>query len=205
MANFIVRAAALVGAAAWCVPLPAWSQTTESVSISGVPPTTVQAGQTYSFTPQAEAEGPLIPSFQIQNLPPWASFNWPGQLAGTPAASDAGTYSNIVISIVAGDASASLPAFSITVQAASSTAGTATISWTPPTTNTDGSALTDLAVYHIYGGGAPDQLRLMAVLGKSLTDCVIPDLSPGLYYFAMTAVNSQGIESELSTIVPATL
>jgi hypothetical protein len=205
MASFIVRAAALAGAAAWCVPLTGWSQTTELLSISGVPPTTVQAGQTYSFTPQAEAEGPLIPSFQIQNLPPWASFNWSGQLMGTPAASDAGVYSNIVISLVAGDFSASLPAFSITVQAPSSTAGTATISWTPPTTNTDGSPLTDLAVYHIYAGAAPDRLTLKAVIGNSFTDLVIDGLSPGLYYFAMTAVNSQGAESELSTVVSATL
>jgi hypothetical protein len=205
MASFIIRAAALAGAAAWCVPLTAWSQTTESLSIAGVPPTTVQAGQTYTFAPQAMAEGPLVPYFQIQNLPPWASFSWTGELTGTPAATDTGVYSNIVISIVAGDTSASLPSFSITVQAASSSTGTATITWTPPTTNTDGSALTDLASYRIYAGGAPNQLAPLVVIENGFTDCVLKDLSPGLYYFAMTAVNSQGIESNLSAVVSATL
>jgi hypothetical protein len=225
MASFIVRAAALAGAAACCVPLTGWSQTTESLSIAGVPPTTVQVGQTYTFEPQAMADGPLTPYFQVQNLPPWASFSWTGELTGTPAATDTGVYSNIVISIVAGDSSASLPSFSITVQAASSStgtaqaassstggvqaassaSGTATISWTPPTTNTDGSPLTDLTSYRIYAGAAPNQLAPFVVIDNGFSDCVVNGLSPGLYYFAMTAVNSQGIESDLSTVVSATL
>ena len=219
MASFIVRAVALAGAAAWCVPLTAWSQTTESLSIAGVPPTTVQVGQTYSFAPQATAEGPLTPYFQIQNLPPWASFSWTGELTGTPAATDAGVYSNIVISIVAGSTGASLPSFSITVQAPSSStapstlaapsplAAPSTLAWSPPTTNTDGSTLTDLAGFSIYAGSAPNQLSpLLSIPNPWLTGYLLGDLnlSPGSYYFAMTAVNSQGIESALSEVIFAT-
>jgi hypothetical protein len=201
MADSIIRAAALVAAAACCVS-PTWSQTTESLSISGVPPATVQAGQAYRFAPDAVAVGPLIPHFEIQNQPPWASFSWAGQLTGTPAATDAGIYSNIVISIVAGDARASLPDFSITVRGA----GSATISWTPPTTNDDGSVLTDLAGYHIYVGSAPNQLVSIVMLDNpQLTSYMIEGLGPGLNYFAMTAMNSWGIESELSAVVGATV
>ena len=234
MASFIVRVAALAGAAAWCVPLTAWSQTTESLSIVGVPPTTVRVGQPYTFAPQATAEGPLTPYFQIQNLPPWASFSWTGELTGTPVATDAGVYSNIVISIVAGSTGASLPSFSITVQpassstavqpassstavqpassstavqAASSSTAPSTLAWSPPTTNTDGSALTDLAGFRIYAGSTPDQLLpLLSIPNPWLTGYLLADLnlSPGSYYFAMTAVNSQGIESALSAVVSAT-
>ena len=39
------------------------------------------------------------------------------------------------------------------------TNGTATISWIPPTQNTDGSALTDLAGYRIYYGTSPSSLN----------------------------------------------
>jgi len=205
MADSIVRAAALVGAAAWCVPLTAWSQTAESVSIGGFPPATVQAGQTYTFTPNAVTVGPVTPHFEIQNLPPWASFSWAGQLTGTPAASDAGTYPNIVISIVAGDARASLSIFSITVQPASGLAPPATLSWIPPTSNDDGSVLTDLAGYRIYAGSTANQLVPILRLDAGLTTYVLEGLSPGLNYFAMTAINSRGIESELSAVVGTTL
>jgi hypothetical protein len=206
MADSIVRAAALAAAAASCLPLTAWSQTAESVSISGVPPATVQAGQTYTFTPDAVAVGPDTPHFEIQNQPPWASFSWAGELTGTPAATDEGRYSNIVISIVAGEARASLPNFSITVQAAGSVAAPATISWIPPTTNSDGSALTDLEGYRIYVGSTPN--RLVPILGlenPALTSYLLEGLSTGLNYFAMTAIDSRGMESKLSEVVEVIL
>jgi len=206
MTDSIVRAALLVGAAAWCVPLTAWSQTTESLTVAGVPPATVQAGQTYTFTPDAVAASPLSPHFEIQNLPLWASFSWAGSLTGTPAATDEGTYSNIVISIVAGDVRASLPTFSITVQAASGDAAPATISWLPPTTNTDGSVLTDLAGYRIYVGKTPNQLvPILALDNAAVTSYLLEGLSAGLNFFAMTAMNARGVESNLSPVIGVTL
>jgi hypothetical protein len=206
MANPIARAAALAGAVALCGPLTAWSQTVESLTIAGAPPASVKAGQTYTFTPHAVAAGPAIPHFEIQNQPPWASFGWSGQLTGVPAATDEGTFSNIVISIVAGDARASLPGFSITVQAANSVAAPATISWEPPATNSDGSALTDLAGYRIYFGNTRSQLApILSLNTAGMTDYVLEGLRPGVHYFAMTAVNSAGIESRLSAVVEATL
>jgi len=206
MAGSIIRAAALAGAAAWCVPLTAWSQTGESLSIAGVPPATVQPGQSYTFAPHAVAAGPLIPHFEIENLPGWASFGWAGQLTGTPAATDAGTYSGIVISIVAGDSRASLPVFSITVEAASSVGAPVTISWNPPTTNADGSVLTDLAGYRIYVGSTPNHLvPIHALHNFSLTSYQLQGLNAGLKYFAMTAVNSRGFESHLSAVAEATI
>ncbi|MBV8143679.1 MAG: fibronectin type III domain-containing protein [Gammaproteobacteria bacterium] len=205
MADSILRAAALAGVAACYVPLTAWSQTGDSLSIAGVPPTTVQAGQTYTFTPQAVASGPVIPHFEVQNPPPWASLGWSGQLSGIPAATDEGTYPDIVISIVAGTTRASLPAFSITVQGASPSA-TATISWSPPTTNDDGSVLTNLMGYRIYVGSTPTTLApLLTLDSTAMTSYLLQGLRTGLSYFAMTAVNSAGVESQLSEVVAVTL
>jgi len=62
-----------------------------------------------------------------------------GRLTGTPTAASVGTYSNIVISSD-GAKSASLAAFTITVNQISN--GSATVTWTPPTQNSDGTVLT---------------------------------------------------------------
>ena len=74
-------------------------------------------GTAYSFTPSAtDADGNPL-TYSIANKPAWASFSTStGRLSGTPAASNVGTYANIVISVSDGRASASLPAFAINVQ-----------------------------------------------------------------------------------------
>ena len=55
-------------------------------------------------------------SFSIQNAPAWATFSSAtGQLSGTPAAGNAGSYSNIVISVSDGSSTEALAPFSITV------------------------------------------------------------------------------------------
>jgi fibronectin type 3 domain-containing protein len=77
--------------------------------------------------------------------------------------------------------------------------GSVTLSWTPPTLNTDGSPLTDLAGYRIYYGTQPDHYRVIVQLDNpGLTTYVVDYLPADTYYFAMTAVNSKGIESALS-------
>jgi putative Ig domain-containing protein len=102
--------------------LPSFSITVNAASssptISGTPPTGVVAGQAYSFAPTTSDPSGKTLSFSISNGPAWATFSTStGQLSGTPAAANVGTYSNIVISVSDGTASASLPAFTITVAA----------------------------------------------------------------------------------------
>ncbi len=60
------------------------------------------------------------------------------------------SYPNIRISVSDGQLTTNLGDFTINVVATSP--GTATLSWTPPTQNTDGSPLTDLAGYRVYWG-----------------------------------------------------
>lgn len=104
-------------------------------TVSGTPMGTVQAAQAYSFQPTAsDADGDAL-TWSIQNKPSWATFTAAsGRLSGTPAAANVGAYSNILISVSDGKASASLPAFAINVQATANRAPT--ISGTPPTAGT---------------------------------------------------------------------
>jgi hypothetical protein len=82
-------------------------------------------------------------------------------------------------------------------------AGTATLSWNAPTTNADGSPLTDLAGYKVYYGSvsiAYTQTVDVGMTGSpSAPSYVINNLADGnTYYFAVTAYDSSGNESGYS-------
>lgn len=168
--------------------------------ISGSPATSVNAGSAYSFRPSAsDANGDAL-TFSIANRPAWASFNTAtGQLSGTPAAASVGTYSNVVINVSDGKASATLPAFAITV--ADVSVGAATLSWLPPTTNIDGSTLTNLAGFRIYYGASSSQMsQTIEVANASVNAYVVSNLAPGTYYFAVRAYTASGAESDNSNV-----
>ena len=76
-------------------------------------------------------------------------------------------------------------------------AGVADLSWTPPTTNTDGSPLTDLAGYRLYWrcGGAEQSRDIDAELTSYQLDG-LPDV--GTCAFHLGAVNAAGVESQRS-------
>jgi len=173
--------------------------------ISGTPNTSVLAGSQYSFTPTAsDADGNAL-TFSVTNLPSWATFSsTTGRLSGTPTSADVRTYSGIVIRVSDGQATTSLAAFGVTVVAVAT--GSATLSWTPPTRNTDGSALTNLAGYRIYWGRSQGSYTSSATLNSAgLTSYVIDQLTPGTWYFVATALNSQGVESSFSNAANKTI
>ena len=93
-----------------------------------------------------------------------------------------------------------------TVSATNKGAGTATLSWQAPTTNTDGKALTDLSGYRIYYGTDAEELsESVQLAGVGLQTYVIDGLGTGTWYFAIKAVASTGAESALSEIVSKTI
>jgi hypothetical protein len=120
-----------VTAAAPPSPPPANSPPT----IAGIPAGTVQAGSHYVFQPSASDTNGNALVFSVAGLPSWASFSaTTGLLSGTPSSADVGSYSNIVVTVGDGQASASLAPFAITVTAIASTTPTNTppkISGTP--------------------------------------------------------------------------
>ncbi len=103
-----------------------------------------------------------------------ASARRRGALTGTPTAAQVGTSSGIAISASDGTNRTSLPTFNIAVNAAGSSTGSATLSWTPPTSNTNGSTLSNLAGYRIYYGTSSSNLsRTVQVANAGLTRYVV--------------------------------
>jgi hypothetical protein len=98
----------------------------------------------------------------------------------------------------------SLPAFSINVT--NPAVGDAFLSWQPPTRNTDGSALTNLAGYRVHYGSSPSTLnQVITINNPSITSYVVNNLSAGTHYFAVTAFTTSGSESALSNIASKTI
>ena len=193
------------GAIAGCAgPATQENVTAAALSISGTPASSVKVGDAYSFQPTvAGAAGTL--TYSVQNKPGWATFDSAsGRLSGSPQAGDVGTTSNIVISVSDGSASDALPGFSITVNQLAT--GSATVSWMPPTQNTDGSTLATLAGYRIgYGTSASTLDRTVEITNAGLTSYVIDNLAPGTYYFAVKAFTSSGLESDYSSVASKTI
>ncbi|MET0657035.1 MAG: putative Ig domain-containing protein [Steroidobacteraceae bacterium] len=169
--------------------------------ISGTPASSVNAGSAYSFAPTAsDADGDAL-TFSIANKPAWATFNaTTGRLSGAPTAAQVGSYGNVTITVSDGKVAAQLAPFAIAVVEISS--GNASLSWTPPTQNTDGSALTNLAGYRIYFGTSANAMtQVVQVANAGMTSYVLENLAPATYYFALKAYNSAGAESAQSNVV----
>ena len=168
--------------------------------ISGSPATAITAGQFYSFQPSAsDPDGDSL-TFSVSNLPTWASFSsTSGRLFGTPDDSDIRTWSGIQITVSDGQDSASLSSFSIEVQAIPVTAKDVAVSWTAPTHNIDGTLLTDLTGFKVYYGRVNQTAtQTRDINNPSSTSYVLQDLAAGDWRFRLTAVNSAGLESDLS-------
>jgi hypothetical protein len=181
------------------------STSANAPTISGQPVTAINAGTTYDFVPTASDASGAALRFAIQNMPSWAAFNTStGELKGVPSAADIGSYSGIVVSVSDGDATSALPTFSINVTQMS--AGSVTISWDPPTMNTNGTPLTNLAGYKIYYGTSPTSLtQSVQVTNPGLASYVIENLSPATWYFSLVSYTSSDIESPPTEPVSTTV
>lgn len=187
--------------------------------ISGTPTTSVAVNRWYGFQSWATDNDHRAVTYSIRNKPAWASFDTKyGHLYGIPTSASVGTYSNIVISASDGLSTASLPAFSITVKGTatsstggstggtSTTTGAALVQWQPPTTNTNGTTLTNLAGYMIkYGTNASSLSSTVKVANPGLSSYEIDGLTAGTYYFGVTAYNSSGQTSTVSRLASKTI
>ncbi len=181
-----------------------------TTTISGTPRTSVAANGWYGFQSWATDNDGRAVTYSIKNKPAWATFDTKyGHLYGIPTSASVGTYASIVISASDGLSSASLPAFSITVTGTASgttssttSTGSAMLQWHPPTQNTNGSTLTNLAGYTIkYGTNASSLSSTVKLTNPGLTSYQIDGLAAGTYYFAIAAYNSSGATSSLSSLV----
>lgn len=80
--------------------------------------------------------------------------------------------------------------------------GTASLSWRPPAERVDGEnlPLTEIAGYRIYYGTSSGQYQYQvpAIDDAYTTTVTIEDLPVGTYYFVMTTVDVNGLESGYS-------
>jgi Putative Ig domain len=183
---------------------PATAANQPSLALSGSPVTSVMAGTAYSFRPTAVDPTGASLSFAVSNKPAWATFDaTTGTLSGRPTEANVGSYAQILITVSDGAASAALAPFSIAVTASTTAV---TLSWTPPALNSNNTPLANLAGYHIYYGTSPAMMTtVITVEGAGNTDHVISNLQPGTWYIAVTAFNSDRIESTLSAVLPVTI
>jgi hypothetical protein len=80
------------------------------------------------------------------------------------------------------------------------------LTWSAPTENTNGTALTNLVGYNIYYGTSTGAMtNKININTVGLLTYVIDNMASGNWYFSITSVNSAGMESVLSSTVQASL
>jgi hypothetical protein len=187
-----------------------------STTIYGTPSTTVAENRYYGFQAWATDTDHRPVTYGILNKPSWAKFNTKyGHLYGVPTAANVGTYKNIVVYATDGVSSAHTAPFSIRVTGTASTGGgsgsgtgttgAATVNWTPPTLNTNGTPLTNLAGYTINYGTSATALTHAVNVGVGLTSYTVANLPAGTYYFGVVARSSSGQQSALSNVASKTI
>jgi len=83
--------------------------------------------------------------------------------------------------------------------------GSATLSWLPPSSYTDGSPLT-IQGYRFYAGPNQANLALVEDLPQpGLSSHMLNGLGPGQWFFAVTVYDAQGVESSFSGIASKTI
>jgi hypothetical protein len=84
--------------------------------------------------------------------------------------------------------------------------GRAVLSWTPPTQNTNGSTLNNLAGYRISYGTSPEALaQTVQIANPGVSSYTISNLAPGTYYFAVRAYATSDAESVNSNVISKTV
>ncbi len=84
-----------------------------------------------------------------------------------------------------------------------STVGVAALSWVAPSTRVDNTVLpmSEIGGYKVYMGMSVDELVLYQDIGDPYQmELIVQDLTAGTYYFAVTAYNQYGAESDFSVI-----
>ena len=177
-------------------------------TINGNPPSTVRVNEAYDFRPSAfDADGDAL-RFQIVGKPAWAAFDAnTGRLYGTPPSGTSGTFGGVQIAVSDGQATGTLPAFSIlVVTSIPATGNSAVLNWTRPTLYEDGKPLADLAGYRVYYGTSTAQYsKTIEITDPATTSTTIPALSSGTWYFAISSVNTAGVESRKGGPVALTI
>lgn len=103
------------------------------------------------------------------------------------------------ITIRASDSSGGSGTRTIVIHRESAGTGSVTLSWTAPTKREDGTPLTNLAGYYIrYGRMSGIYDYQITIDNPSVTTYVVEGLKPGVWYFVVSAYDTDGLESNYS-------
>jgi len=176
---------------------------------NNAPPTIVLAavadahvGVTFDYEPVAQDPESDTLRFSAANLPAWASLDTTsGRISGTPGPNDAGVYESISITVADATHKVVTAPFSITVNPALEGSGVASLQWETPPSKVSGEPLDDLAGYRIlYGRSSSDLDHSVLITDPATTSYQFSTLTSGVWYFAVVAVNSSGLEGPPTTL-----
>ena len=172
-----------------------------SIELAGV--ADAQVGATFDYQPVARDPESDTLRFTAVNLPTWASLDpTSGRISGTPGPNDAGLYESVSITVADATHKVVTPPFSITVNPAPQLAsGVASLQWEVPPSKVSGEPLDDLAGYRIlYGRSSSDLDHSVLITDPAVTSYQISKLTSGVWYFAVVAVSSNGLEGPPTTL-----
>jgi hypothetical protein len=176
---------------------------------NNAPPTIViaavedaQVGATFDYQPVAQDPESDTLRFTAVNLPTWASLDsTSGRISGTPGSNDAGLYESISITVADATHKVVTAPFSITVNPALGGTGVASLQWETPPSKVSGEPLDDLAGYRIlYGRSSSDLDHSVLITDPANTSFQVSSLTPGVWYFAVVAFSSNGLEGPPTTL-----
>lgn len=155
-----------------------------------------QGSGTFTIATAPAAGGQVIPTLTWSTSPAGATCTASGDAAWTGSKAASGTQT----------LPAATPPKSYALACTWPGSTTSKLSWTPPTQNTDGSALTDLAGYRIlYGPSATSLGQTIDLPNASLTTYTVTNLTAGNWFFSVRTFNASGVESVNSTVAQKTL
>ncbi len=173
---------------------PAPAAANQAPTISGDAGAYARVGRSYLFQPSFDDPDGDTLRFSAANLPPWASIDAAsGRITGTPEANDLGEYEDITITVADASHRSVTRPFSITVL--SPPTGMAMLQWEQPPAKVNGAPLDDLGGYRIvFGRNADDLDHSVLINDPSQTSYQFTSLEEGIWYFAVIAVNANGLE-----------
>lgn len=169
-----------------------------------------KVGTTFEYQPLALDPERDALRFTAVNLPAWATLDAvSGRISGTPGPRDEGVYESISVTVADATHQISSAPFSITVNAAPDDAslalesgtGVASLQWETPPSKVSGEPLDDLVGYRIlYGRSSTDLDHSVLITDPATTSYRFSTLTSGVWYFAVVAVNSSGLEGPPTTV-----
>ena len=161
-----------------------------------------QVGAAFDYQPVAQDPESDTLRFTAVNLPTWASLDsTSGRIRGTPGPTDAGVYESISVTVADATHQVVTAPFSITVNPALEGSGVASLQWETPPSKVDGEPLDDLAGYRIlYGRSSSDLDHSVMIADPAATSYQFSTLTSGIWYFAVVAVSSNGLEGPPTTL-----